>query len=289
MITLKNGRKELFQWDIGQIIVLTDEQAAEEVHFKNDNSQEALVIRVVNNEAAIPNILLQEPLPIEVLLYYKDEDESYTIRRKTFGVIPRLKPIDYVYTETEVFEYRTILAIAQDIAASAEASATNVPQIINHTWWVWDSSNAVYVDTDKPASPDAEQLTTAVLGQISVHNSSPYNHADIREDIRTVEAIARGRATAHVFDTYTDMVAWLDDPDNVAALVVGDNLYIRDTGVKDYWWDGDAPQELEAEAPDLTDYYTRAQVDAMLPITLPRSEYDALSPEAGRVYNVWED
>ena len=26
MITLKNGRKELFQWDIDQIIVLTDEQ-----------------------------------------------------------------------------------------------------------------------------------------------------------------------------------------------------------------------------------------------------------------------
>jgi len=63
---------------------------------------------------------------------------------------------------------------------------------------------------------------------------------------------------------------------------------IRDTGVKDYWWDGDAPQELEAEAPDLTDYYTRAQVDALLPIYLSESAYAALvaagTTEAGRVY-----
>jgi hypothetical protein len=27
-------------------------------------------------------------------------------------------------------------------------------------------------------------------------------------------------------------------PDNVANLVIGDNLYIVDSQITDYWWDG---------------------------------------------------
>lgn len=147
-------------------------------------------------------------------------------------------------------------------------------------------------DAESSAAESERQAGIAqnnILNGVSTHNASPASHDDIREDARRIEAIARGRATAYVFDTYADMLAWLGDSANTDGLVRGDNLYIRDTGVKDYWWDGEAPQELEAEAPDLTDYYTRAQVDAMMPITLSRSAYDALSPEAGRVYNVWED
>ena len=73
------------------------------------------------NEAPIPNILLQEPYPIEVLLYYEDLDESYTIKRKTFTVIPRPQPEDYVYTETEVLNYETVLNIAQSVRDDADA------------------------------------------------------------------------------------------------------------------------------------------------------------------------
>ncbi len=112
MITLKNGRDELFQWDIGQRILLTDETLPHEVHFRNTNSTKALVVLMQGNEAPIPNILLQEPYPIEVLLYYEDLDESYTIKRKTFTVIPRPQPEDYVYIETEILNYETVYAMA---------------------------------------------------------------------------------------------------------------------------------------------------------------------------------
>ena len=121
MITLKNGRDELFQWDIGQRILLTDETLPHEVHFRNTNSTKALVVLMQGNEAPIPNILLQEPYPIEVLLYYEDLDESYTIKRKTFTVIPRPQPEDYIYTETEVLNYETVLNIAQSVRDDADA------------------------------------------------------------------------------------------------------------------------------------------------------------------------
>ena len=130
------------------------------------------------------------------------------------------------------------------------------------------------------------------LNGIEAHDTNIASHPSIISDIRNVEAIARGRATAYVFNTKADMDAWLLMPENTDLLVVGDNLYIRDTGVKDYWWDGESAQELEAEAPDLTDYYLKTQVDAMMPITISRTDYDVLVAlgqiEAGRVYDIYE-
>lgn len=114
MIILKNGRKELFQWDMGQSIVLLNEILPTEVHFQNINSTHALVVELVDNEAPIPNILLQEPFPIEIYLFYKNNNESHTIKRKTLTVIPRAQPDDYVYTPTDIFNWHTLEQSKQD-------------------------------------------------------------------------------------------------------------------------------------------------------------------------------
>lgn len=136
----------------------------------------------------------------------------------------------------------------------------------------------------------AVQAANNILNGVDTHNTSLTAHADIHEEIRTVEAIARGRATAFVFDTLTAMNNWLAIPENVAQLVVGDNLYIRALNTKDRWWDGTQVQMLESEAPDLTNYYLKTQVDAMMPIILTQAAYDALvaagTVEAGRIYYV---
>ena len=77
---------------------------------------------------------------------------------------------------------------------------------------------------------------------------------DALEIATNAETIAKGRATGYVFDTKADMMTWLSDEANTAKLVVGDNLYIRDKGVHDYWWDGEKEQELETQKVDLTEY-----------------------------------
>jgi hypothetical protein len=127
MIILKNERSELFQWDIGQSIILIDETLPTEVHFQNINSTQALVVELVDNEAPIPNILLQEPFPIEVYFFYKNNNESHSIKRKTLSVRPRAQPADYVYTETEVFTYAGILEIVEEAVEDA-ADAVRVAQ-----------------------------------------------------------------------------------------------------------------------------------------------------------------
>lgn len=354
MIILKNERNELFQWDMGQRIVLLNEILPTEVHFQNINSTHALVVELIDNEAPIPNILLQEPFPIEIYLFYKNNNESHTIKRKSFSVIPRLRPTDYVYTETEVFRYETVLAIAQRAAEDA-SSAVQVAQGVRDDAdagvFKGDKGNTgdpgLIVSEEEPSNPDvgvwlnpqgalndtyANQIltrdgssvqdkmdgydlsiyelpnqigvavgeaTTTLLNAVSNHDTNSSAHGDLRDDLRTVESIARGKATALTFDTLEQLNAWLDgtferDDGRVKDdLVMGDNLYIRDVGVKDYWWDGESAQVLEAEAPDLTDYYRRSQVDAMMDILIEESDYQELVSngqiEANRGYRIVPD
>ena len=70
--------------------------------------------------------------------------------------------------------------------------------------------------------------------------------------------VAKGRATGYVFDTEEDMRNALNDAQFVSTLVMGDNLYIRDVGVPDYWWDATEGREaiypLETQKVNLTEY-----------------------------------
>jgi hypothetical protein len=51
-------------------------------------------------------------------------------------------------------------------------------------------------------------------------------------------------------------------------IAVGTNLYIRDIGVPDYWWDGAQAQELETQKVDLKDYAKSEEVKAGLQLIL---------------------
>lgn len=86
--------------------------------------------------------------------------------------------------------------------------------------------------------------------------------SDLSEKVNSVEttannakAIAEGKATGFVFDTYDDMIAWVGT--HSAVLRLGDNLYIRAVNVPDYWWDGTSVQQLETQKVDLTNYVQR--------------------------------
>lgn len=110
---------------------------------------------------------------------------------------------------------------------------------------------------------DEEDDTGMVIDEEEIKN-------EIKEEINPIlnevieiseraEAIAKGRATGYVFDTVTDLDEWLQDSENTSKLVLGDNLYIREVGVPDYWWDGTSKQILETQKVDLTEYVTQEE------------------------------
>jgi len=105
MFKIYDGRKEFFQWDLEQKLIVSD-PTVNEVHFSHNVDSESLVcevyeldgLRVVN----VPNILLQEDWKINVYAYCS----NYTKVSACFKVIPKAKPADYVYTETEVMSWQ---------------------------------------------------------------------------------------------------------------------------------------------------------------------------------------
>lgn len=244
------------------------------------------------------NLITTDAAKLEVYESSFDPEDA-PVNEPSPGALPAaiLKAHEYMTTAGEYADDAAQSAaaakVSEDNAAESEDAASEKAETAAEEAKNAGDSASAAASSEAEAKKWAEIAANNILNGINTHNASPDAHADIREDIRTVEAIARSRATAYVFDTYDDMIEWLSDSTNTEKLVRGDNLYIRDTGVKDYWWDGTEPQELEAESPDLTDYYTKTQVDAKLPIVISRSEYNELynsgTVEAGRIYYIYED
>ena len=109
MFKILDGRDELFQWDINRQIIVSD-ASIDAVHYSNRTDDSALVVEVKEKNglrvADIPNILLQESWDINVYGYC---DGYYTKQAARIKVNPRTKPESYVYTETEVLNYNTVM------------------------------------------------------------------------------------------------------------------------------------------------------------------------------------
>lgn len=112
MFEIYNKRKQFWQWDTGQKLIVHEESCSE-VHFCNGTSDCSLVCEIYEENGVrlvnVPNILFQTPLAIRAFVYVCDGEDHHTQRMETFPVFKRTKPDDYVYTETEVLNYSTLL------------------------------------------------------------------------------------------------------------------------------------------------------------------------------------
>jgi hypothetical protein len=178
-----------------------------------------------------------------------------------------------------------------DLANQMKSDATAVAN--NKISTESSANNAKISETNSRSSEDnaansATQAANNILNGVSSHNADINSHPSILTSIRDIDAIARGKNYAKKFNTVEEMNTWLSFSGNKATLNIGDNLYIVATNVPDYWWDGTQPQILEANSVNLTDYYTRNEIDGRLPEAMKQSDYDALVNSglevAGKIY-----
>ena len=108
MFKIFDGREHFYQWDLDRKIIVSDASISQ-VHFCNKTDDEALVVEVYELDgkrvADVPNILLQNVWRICVYAW----DSNYTKHMARFDVVERSKPATYVYTETEILNYETLL------------------------------------------------------------------------------------------------------------------------------------------------------------------------------------
>ena len=107
MFKIYDGRTHFWQWDLDCKLIVED-AAIKQVHFCNRSSECSLVCLVYEENGQflvnVPNILLQSDRDIHAYAY-----DGVTKYEACLKVYARCKPADYVYTETEVLNYNTLL------------------------------------------------------------------------------------------------------------------------------------------------------------------------------------
>ena len=144
-----------------------------------------------------------------------------------------------------------------------------------------------------------------IMSSIEAHNSQDNDiaHPQILRLAKEAKSIAVGKAQAICFDTKEQMDLWIngeyqrDDKKTLNDLKIGDNLYILELEVPDFWWDGTTAQPLESEKPNLSDYYTKSELDAKVGNAMfeviSKTNYDNAylnqTLDSGRIYFVYEE
>lgn len=141
-----NTINKFYQWDVDQKITIELTGCGEnylriapEVHYTNATRIESLVVRseVANGDtitAQVPNILLQEPYPLQIYVYLTDSDDVSSQKTILYSEIPvrkRAKPSDYLYVEN--ITRITANMIKTEIEQSTQDTRTNAIQSMNDT------------------------------------------------------------------------------------------------------------------------------------------------------------
>lgn len=137
---LYDGREKFYQYDTNQKLICEDCAVGEEIHFSNSAHGDAAICLTYDLDGVVvvdvPNLYLLSASELNVYSMRTEDDGRCTISRHVFGVIPRKKPSDYVYEETEVKSYaeldRRIKKLEENSGAGIDitgAAAGQVAQI----------------------------------------------------------------------------------------------------------------------------------------------------------------
>lgn len=115
-----------------------------------------------------------------------------------------------------------------------------------------------------------DQLTSSTGSPITFPTSggSLTTSTELAQLSSTVNDMQLGVRQAKVFDSENEMNVWLSTPANTATLAVGHAIFIRETGVPDYWWDGTRALPIEQEKVSLQGYVTTTDVQTLTNKTL---------------------
>ena len=152
MLTLSDGRSELWQWDTGR--KLTVDAECSQVHFINKVFGRSVDVDVVDGVADIPDILLQTDKELTAWAFVGTVENGYTKISKVFKVNKRNKPSDYVFTppeQTTLEEIKSKLDYLESIQD---------PDAIKNAVDEYLANNPIQIDEKDPTVPDWAKQTT---------------------------------------------------------------------------------------------------------------------------------
>ena len=150
MLTLNDGRNELWQWDTGR--KLTVDADCSQVHFSNKVFGRSIDVDVVDGVAIVPDILLQTDKDLTSWAFVGTAENGYTKISKVFRVNKRNKPADYVFTEQDQTTLGEFLNRIEDLEnrPGADISKEDIQDAVNE----YLDNNPVSVNETDPTVPD---------------------------------------------------------------------------------------------------------------------------------------
>ena len=258
MLTLNDGRSELWQWDTKR--KLTVEAECSQVHFSNKVFGRSIDVDVTDGVAIIPDILLQTDKDLNVWAFVGTAENGYTKISKTFKVNRRNKPADYVFTPEEQMTLNIIQRQIGDLSdLTTEAKDTLVAAINEaltkgggvdpeEVWRIVNDYLAAnppsVTETDptvpawakaaeKPAYTAAEvgaDLSGTAEAKVAAHNTRPDTHRDIRLLISgltdRLNALADSDDTT--LDQLSEVVAYIKSNRTLIEAITTDKVSVSD-------------------------------------------------------------
>ena len=260
MFKIYDGREHFYQWDVDRKLIIED-AAITQVHFCNRTGECSLVCETYQENGLtlvnVPNILLQTDWRINVYAY----DTNYTKFSETYDVVRRSKPDNYVYTETEVLNYNTLLDRMNEVDANI---ANSVEDYLER--------NPVDVDLTGYAT---EQYVAAAINEIEL---TPGPQGEPGVYVGTEEPT-------------DDSLIWIN-PEGESSSNVATKEYVDEAvanaggggGIPTYYFSStnkDWTDEMKAQAVELYSYYVANG-------TLPECEIVFVEPDSCHKYYTTE-
>lgn len=150
MLTLNDGRSELWQWDTGRTLIVSAD--CSQVHFSNKVFGRSIDVDVVDGVAEIPDFLLQTDKDLTAWAFVGTAENGYTKISKVFKVNKRNKPADYVFTPTDQTTLDEILDRIEDLEnrPSGDVSKENIQNAVNDYF----EKNPISVEEKDPTVPE---------------------------------------------------------------------------------------------------------------------------------------
>jgi hypothetical protein len=263
MLTLNDGRSELWQWDTGR--KLNADADCTQVHFSNKVFGRSIDVDVVDGVVTIPDILLQTDKDLTAWAFAGTAENGYTKISKVFKVNRRNKPADYVFTPPEQtsleeikkkIEYLESIqdpdAIKNAVEDYLEQNPVDAPvQSVNgktgkvqlsaadvgarpENWMPTAQEVGALPSTYTPPNQTAEQVGADPKGTatsaVSQHNTAEDSHGDIRLELKAIN----DRLTAffdsdnQTLDELSEIVAYITSNKSLIDSITTSKVSVAD-------------------------------------------------------------
>ena len=253
MLTLNDGRSELWQWDTGR--TLTVDTDCSQVHFSNKVFGRSIDVNVANGVAIIPDVLLQTDKDLNVWAFSGTAENGYTKISKTFKVNRRNKPADYVFTPPD------------------QTSLEEIKERVSHLESMQDPGAIKNAVEDYLKKNPVEAPVQSVNGKIGkVELTAKDVGAISQDDLANVQSTIAAKMDSYTIKTVMDSVAtphtqYYLGNQNAVDIVLPDTANVGQI-IMVCWYNGDTAATLSITGTMLSFDYT--------PSANTRSEINAL-------------